>query len=268
MQWKRLVVAAVVLPLLYLYITRLSPLFFLILLSLGAVVAQAEFYAMYKVKRNILFTGLFCGLLVLAGVPLYGLYAPGLMLPYVYPAVLMFSFMLITVMRLFWVKDPAASLADIAPVIAGLLYIPLLLLPQWQLRMEGPEWILYLYGCVWAADSVALYVGKGMGRRKLYKEVSPNKTVEGAFGSVIGGALSSVLLGALLLKGPSAPVLLLMGGVIGAVTIVGDLVESMFKRDAGVKDSGTLFPGHGGVLDKIDGVLFAGPVLLLMKLGL
>lgn len=267
MQWKRIAVAGIVLPLLYLYITRLSPLFFLILISMAAVIAQGEFYVMYKAKRDLLVPGLFCGILLLAGAPLYNLYIAGSRLLSVYPAIFIFSFMLIAVTRLFSAKDPSGSMADIAPVIVGLVYIPLLLLPQWRLRMEGPEWIVYLYGCVWASDSVALYVGKGMGKRKLYKEVSPNKTVEGAVGSVAGGMLSSLLLGSLLLN-RTAPVLLLMGGVIGAVTIVGDLVESMFKRDAGVKDSGALFPEHGGVLDKIDGVLFAGPALLLMKLSL
>ncbi len=157
-------------------------------------------------------------------------------------------------------REPASSLKDISPVVTGFLYIPNLLLAQWYLRLQGYEWILFLYGCVWASDSAAYYIGKRIGKKKLYEEVSPNKTVEGAFGSIAGGMLSALLLGKLLLNAP-VHILMLTGAAVGAITIVGDLVESMFKRDADVKDSGSFIPGHGGILDKIDGALFAGPVL-------
>ncbi|MBZ0155601.1 MAG: phosphatidate cytidylyltransferase [Alphaproteobacteria bacterium] len=265
---RRVIVAAIVLPLLYLYITRLPASFFLLLLVLVAAAAQGEFYVMYRTKRSILLPGILCGTGLLAGVTLYSHYSASGVPPLLYPVLSMLSFMLIVSSRLFSIKDPSSSLADIAPAVTGFLYIPTLLLPQWFLRQQGYEWILFLYGCVWASDSVALYVGKGLGKRKLYREVSPNKTVEGAIGSVAGGALSGLLLGSLLLKGVGIPASLLMGSAVGAVTILGDLVESMFKRDAGVKDSSSLFPEHGGVLDKIDGVLFAGPVLFLITLGL
>jgi phosphatidate cytidylyltransferase len=174
--------------------------------------------------------------------------------------------MLISSTRLFLVKDPSSSLRDISPAVTGFLYIPNLLLSQWYLRLQGYEWILFLYGCVWASDSLAYYIGKGVGRRKLYKEVSPNKTVAGAFGSIIGGILSALLLGKLMLNNIAILALIATGSAIGSVTIVGDLVESMFKRDAGVKDSGSFIPGHGGILDKIDGVLFAGPILYWITL--
>ncbi|MFO0753920.1 MAG: phosphatidate cytidylyltransferase [Thermodesulfovibrionales bacterium] len=265
---RRVIVAAIVVPLLYLYVARLPALFFLLLLIAVAAAAQGEFYAMYRTKRSILVTGVLCGTGLLAGATLCSHYGASGVPPLLYPVLSMLSFMLIASFRLFSIKDPASSLTDIAPVVTGLLYIPTLLLPQWFLRQQGHEWILFLYGCVWSSDSVALYVGKGLGRRKLYSAVSPNKTVAGAVGSVAGGALSGLVLGSLLLEGVGAPVLLLTGGAVGAVTIVGDLVESMFKRDAGVKDSSRLFPEHGGVLDKIDGVLFAGPVLFLITLGL
>ncbi|BCB95359.1 hypothetical protein JZK55_02810 [Dissulfurispira thermophila] len=119
---------------------------------------------------------------------------------------------------------------------------------------------------MWASDSLAYYIGKGMGKRRLYKEVSPNKTIAGAFGSVIGGMLSALLLGKLMMDNIAFYVLIAMGIAIGSITIVGDLIESMFKRDAGVKDSGSFIPGHGGILDKIDGALFAGPLLYWITL--
>jgi phosphatidate cytidylyltransferase len=269
MHSKRLLVAVIVLPLIYLYISKLPPVFFLALLTLIAVLAQIEFYAMYNTKKLISAVGIVSGTFLLAAFPFYlKQVASRNSTALFYPVLFMLAFMLIAATRLFSIKEPESSLADIAPAVTGFLYIPNLLLPQWYLRLQGYEWILLLYGCVWSADSLAYYVGKGIGKRKLYKEVSPNKTVEGAFGSVIGGILSAVLLGSLLLKGTGIAVLAAIGCAIGVTTIIGDLVESMFKRDAGVKDSGSLIPGHGGILDKIDGVLFAGPVLFLITLGL
>ena len=174
--------------------------------------------------------------------------------------------MLIALVRLFTKSGPLSSLKDIAPAVVGIFYIPNLLMAQWYLRLEGYEWILFLYGCVYASDSMAYYVGKGIGERKLYSAVSPNKTIAGAVGSVAGGVIASLILGALLLDHKGMFQLFVMGGVIGTVTIAGDLVESMFKRDANIKDSGSIIPGHGGLLDKIDGALFAGPVLYWMTL--
>jgi phosphatidate cytidylyltransferase len=115
---------------------------------------------------------------------------------------------------------------------------------------------------------MAYYIGKGFGKRKLYVEMSPNKTVAGATGSVIGGATGALLLQTVIVPQLTAPSAVFAGIMIGIVTIVGDLVESMFKRDAGVKDSGGIIPGHGGVLDKVDGALFAGPVLYWILTGI
>ncbi len=258
---RRVIVAAIALPLFYLYITKLPPVFFLVLLMLVSVIAQVEFHSMYKTKKIISFIGVAGGVLLFFS-------SLGIQDSAFSHWPFIFAFMLISTVRLFLIKDPSASLSDIAPAVTGFLYIPTLLLAQWYLRLQGYEWIILLYGCVWTSDSIAYYIGKSVGKRRLYKEVSPNKTAAGAFGSVAGGVLSALLLGSLLLKSTSFPALIAMGFSIGSVTIVGDLVESMFKRDAGVKDSGSFIPGHGGVLDKIDGVLFAGPVLYWITLVL
>ncbi len=134
----------------------------------------------------------------------------------------------------------------------------------------GPEWIILLSASVWVSDSVAYYIGKGIGRRKLYIEISPNKTIAGGIGSVIGGIIGAVIIGATTLKQIPMHQIIVIGSAIGISTLVGDLVESMFKRDAGVKDSSNLIPGHGGVLDKLDGFTFSGPVLywLCVSFGL
>jgi phosphatidate cytidylyltransferase len=261
---KRFIVAVVVLPVLYLYITKLPPVFFLILLTVISIVGQMEFYLMYKTNRALAFLGVISGVMLL-GSSLFQPSAISVSLQQtglsIQPLVFIIAFILISSARLLLIKNPSSSLNDIAPIITGFIYIPNLLIAQWHLRLNGYEWIIFLYGCVWASDSLAYYIGKGIGKRKLYKEVSPNKTVEGAFGSLAGGILSALFLGKLMLNEISAPALILLGSIIALASITGDLVESMFKRDAGVKDSGSFIPGHGGILDKIDSVLFAGPVI-------
>ena len=172
--------------------------------------------------------------------------------------------------RLFLKREPLSSLQDISPPVLGLLYIPVLLTFQIQIRRIGPEWIILLYALVWVSDSMAYYVGKGFGKRKLYSAVSPNKTIAGAVGSIAGGVLCALFLSYALIPLLTQSSALVIGIMIGFTTIIGDLVESMFKRDAGMKDSGVIIPGHGGILDKIDGVLFGGPVLyyLLSAIGI
>jgi phosphatidate cytidylyltransferase len=259
---KRIAVALIAIPLLYLYIAKLPSVFFLIFLAALSALAQHEFYAMYRTTKTMSLLGTIAGIFLLAS----AYFVPGTAPERVQPMLFILIFMSLSSARLFVTKDPSSALKDLSPAVIGFLYIPLLLLPLWYLRLDGYEWIFLLCLCVWSSDTFAYYIGSKYGKRKLYKEVSPNKTVEGALGSVAGGIIASVLFGSFLIKETRIPTLLLIGAVLGAVTIVGDLVESMFKRDAGIKDSGTLIPGHGGVLDRIDSILFAAPTLYLLRL--
>jgi phosphatidate cytidylyltransferase len=251
MHRQRIITAAIVLPLAVLYVMLLPPIFFTLLLCAAAAIGVHEFYTMYKVGDPYNRVGI--GLAIL--IPLAA-HLPGGALDY-----LALAFIVLAAIRLFAKRTPEDALKDTAPIMLGMLYIPPLLAFQAGIRAIGPEWIIFLYGTIWGADSAAYYIGKNIGKKKLYESMSPNKTVEGGVASVVGGALCALILSRLLGAGITPGQAMLIGTVIGAVTIVGDLVESMFKRDAGVKDSGTIIPGHGGVLDKIDGVLFAGPVL-------
>ncbi|MDI6890013.1 MAG: phosphatidate cytidylyltransferase [Thermodesulfovibrionales bacterium] len=261
MHLKRIAVAAVLLPALYLYIMYLPAIYFLFFLIFMSVIAMSEFYSMYRLEGMLRYAGLFSGVSILS----ISYISKDLLLD-----IIIFSVIAIAGIRLLFKRNPMSSLSEISLPVFGLLYIPCLLTFQAQIREIGPEWIILLYATVWAADSVAYYLGTLMGKRKLYVEVSPNKTVAGAAGSLVGGIIAAMIMKATLIPVLSVPSALLIGIIIGIISVLGDLVESMFKRDAGVKDSGTIIPGHGGILDKIDGVLFAGPILfwILTVLGI
>ena len=127
-------------------------------------------------------------------------------------------------------------------------------------RPAGPALILVLCFMIWGADTGAYVAGKTMGRHKLIPNVSPGKTREGVYGGVLSAAVLGAA-GAFVLGLPTPRILAfaVMGAAIALVSVVGDLTISMFKRSAGLKDSGSLFPGHGGVLDRLDSLIAAAP---------
>jgi phosphatidate cytidylyltransferase len=127
-----------------------------------------------------------------------------------------------------------------------------------------PGALLMAFVIIWAGDSGAYFVGKAIGAHKLYPAISPKKTVEGSIGGLAASVGAALGLAGLLLPEMDTATLVMaaLGG--GALGQVGDLVESALKRSAGVKDSGSLLPGHGGMLDRLDGFLFAIPLFALL----
>lgn len=140
----------------------------------------------------------------------------------------------------------------------------------WQM---SPWWLMYVFLLVWCADSGAYFVGRKLGKRKLAPNVSPNKSIEGLIGGLVTAGIVTVIVGNYLqLSGTALALFLLLSAVTVLASVLGDLFESMLKRRAGIKDSGSILPGHGGVLDRIDSLLSATPVFafgfwLLLKLG-
>ena len=124
---------------------------------------------------------------------------------------------------------------------------------------RGAQWVLFALLLVWVADSGAFFFGRRYGRVRLAPDVSPGKTWEGVLGGVAVSALVAV--GGSVWFGVPLPVFVPLCLAVVGFSIVGDLTESLLKRFAGLKDSGTLFPGHGGVMDRIDSVTGAAPVL-------
>jgi phosphatidate cytidylyltransferase len=150
-----------------------------------------------------------------------------------------------------------AALAGIlaaAPDVAGGGFVASLLDP-------GRAWLLILVLTVWAFDTFAYVAGRFVGRGRFMNHISPNKTWSGVIGGTAAALLVCMLLVWMVGQSPIGGVLL--GLLIAATAQAGDLAESVLKRAAGAKDSGNLIPGHGGVLDRVDSFLFAGPALFL-----
>jgi phosphatidate cytidylyltransferase len=174
---------------------------------------------------------------------------------------------------------PAAAASAFAFVYIA---VPLAMLVQLREQVSGAFWLLYLLLVVWAGDIFAYFVGRSLGRHLMTPRISPKKTWEGAGASlaaslIVGSLLSSHALtissfllrlglierrdGIFGLEKPEAWPIILLTIVLNIAAQLGDLVESLIKRGAGVKDSGTILPGHGGMLDRIDALLFAAPLL-------
>ena len=174
---------------------------------------------------------------------------------------------------------PAAAASAFAFVYIA---IPMALLVAIRQQPAGAIWTIYTLLAVWAGDVFAYFVGKSLGRHRMSPEISPKKTWEGAVASILASVIvgtlwiqhapgiSSALLrvglidrrdGMFGLEQPQLWPIILLSAVVNLAAQLGDLVESLIKRGAGVKDSGTILPGHGGMLDRIDAMLFAVPVV-------
>ena len=147
----------------------------------------------------------------------------------------------------------AAYLGALGGSIAALRVLPPVEMGSWRL--------LLLLAIVMGADTAAFFVGSALGRRKLAPAISPGKTWEGLIGGLAGGVAGALVVRWAGLHSLPAAHAVGLGLGVAALGTAGDLAESLIKRWAGVKDSGTLFPGHGGMLDRLDSLLFAGPVL-------
>lgn len=163
---------------------------------------------------------------------------------------------------LFRIRTIETAARDVALALLAFLYIPFLLMHLVLLRQTpfGIQWLIVIMLIVMTNDSAAYYSGSAFGKHRLYLLVSPKKSIEGAIGGLLGS-----LVGTMLAKFTFFPQLTFTEAAVTAIVIgmvgqAGDLFESLLKRSFGVKDSGTIIPGHGGVLDRLDSILFAAPI--------
>jgi phosphatidate cytidylyltransferase len=169
------------------------------------------------------------------------------------------------VSQLFARVDLPSALGGASGTVFGVLSVAFPATAICSLRTISPRSVLLLFLLVWGCDSFAYYTGKTFGRHKMAPRVSPNKTWEGTIGGLVGGILIGAAAGTWWVFPELGP---LRGALAGALATsagqLGDLVESLWKRGAGVKDSGTFLPGHGGFYDRVDSLLFAAPVLAFL----
>lgn len=265
MRFQREITAAVLIPAV-LAVLVAAPLWaWALLVAAAATLALLEFYRLIEAAGWIVpkpagvslllalvtaaYLASLLGVVVLAGVTLLAL----------------------PVLVLFASPREAVLLASSASSVFATLYVALGAGALVGLRAVGWQPVVFLLAIVWAGDSAAYYVGRRWGKRQLAPLVSPKKTWEGLWGQlgaglVFGGLAAAVLERFFLRTADTIATVAagaLLGILISVVAVVGDLVESTFKRSCSVKDSGGLLPGHGGLLDRLDSLLYASPVLLL-----
>ncbi|HBX23779.1 MAG TPA: phosphatidate cytidylyltransferase [Desulfotomaculum sp.] len=174
------------------------------------------------------------------------------------PAIITILLMyLIAVVKLY----PRLTPLDAAITFAGTLYVGLILYFYLISTLsDGWIWLVFMLACTWASDTMAYLVGRKWGKHRIAPALSPGKTVEGAVGGVLGSILAAAMV---IFFNPhlSVAFVLVLGTLVGIAAQVGDLVESAIKRQAGIKDAGGLIPGHGGILDRFDSMLFTAPLV-------
>lgn len=186
------------------------------------------------------------------------------------PAVIAFSVFITFVLFLLRIKDPSPGINPLAKVLLGLMYISFMVSHFILMRHaeNGVMWVFFVLVLAFSGDVAAFYVGKTIGKRKLMSIVSPGKTVEGTLGLIVGSVAGCVLFKMLFfpfLPLVHAVILGFTGSIVGQL---GDLCESVIKRASGAKDSGSILLGHGGLLDRLDCLIFIAPFVYYYQIFL
>ncbi|MEJ5330499.1 MAG: phosphatidate cytidylyltransferase [Desulfobaccales bacterium] len=269
MHLQRWLTAIVALPLLLLILLKGGPWLFLLLAALVCSVGLWELGALLLPAsgRMLRLETVALGFLLLAGFAL----APGRAMAAAPLLPLMFLagclFLLLAGHLITYGRSPAA-LAEMGATALALLYLPFLLghLVWLRLLPQGEWWLLWLLLVIFAGDTGAFYTGRTLGKHKFAPKVSPGKTWEGTLGGLLASLAAGLVLGGRFLPQVAWGQLLILSLILGVVGVLGDLFESMLKRLAQVKDASGLLPGHGGILDRLDSLVFAGPVVLYFRL--
>jgi phosphatidate cytidylyltransferase len=259
MLWKRIATSVLLLPIVWAaaWFSQTPVPWFAIVMSIWALGALYEFYRIANATGKccpLTYPGLALALLLV-------------LQPISHRTDLQWlSLTLAIVLPLIWVmfqRDKSTAFVSWAWTLAGIMYLGWLTAHYVALRelTFGKEWVIFALFTTFISDSSAYFVGGALGRHKLAPTISPKKTWEGAAGGVAGAILGS-LIRQWGLKLPVSYGEIAMLAAIGSIFAqIGDLVESLFKRNTGAKDSGQVLPGHGGFLDRIDSVVFAGLVV-------
>ncbi len=269
---KRILTAIVALPVLLYTVWSDTPYYFAALTLIAVLIGLYEFYALAS-KLEIT-TQKTLG--YLAGIAVVACFTVNR--PHLIAAVISGLVLMSLSTEVFHAGDMSKSLATVSATVLGVLYIALLagalvgvrMLADTHTAVATPKLAAKLlttfFAMVMMTDTGAYYTGRAIGRHKLALRVSPGKTIEGSVGGFIAAALAGVACREIFFPEIALLHVIALGVIIGIVGPIGDLAESMLKRGAGVKDSGAIFPGHGGMLDRIDSLLFCAPVIYYYSL--
>ncbi len=265
MHLKRWITGLVAVPFLILLISKGGPFLFAGVISLVCILALWEYFRIVMQSQSksdqwfIMATGYITGTIII--------WTAYMHLSELVLGLILLNFLVCAMIALPQFKSDSSITEAVFKQVLGVIYIPLLLSYLVMIRngLDGIIWIYLLLIVVFAGDIGAFYVGSYLGRRKLCPAVSPAKTVEGS----IGGLAFSVVAGTIF-KSLVMPSLPWAGSALFFVAVnlagqTGDLFESLLKRGGNIKDSGAILPGHGGLLDRIDALLFAAPVAYFLK---
>jgi phosphatidate cytidylyltransferase len=263
---KRIIVAIFGIPLL-IVLTYLGGWYFFVIICIISSVAQWEFYQLQKNKDISPYSliGILVGIIILITIKT-ALWQWGGLLAIV-------ALMMIMSWEMIYRKQNMS--ANIGTTLMGIFYIPILLGTLLHLRclvddlmpntkLAGFKFIALIYITIWICDTFAYAFGSWLGKHKLYAKVSPNKSVEGSIAGLFGCLITLSMVKLLDFFPLTWFDIVLFGLVIGLVGQIGDFVESWLKRDNGVKDTSTLLPGHGGMLDRFDSLIFVSPAMLIL----
>ncbi|MDD5127954.1 MAG: phosphatidate cytidylyltransferase [Dehalococcoidales bacterium] len=249
----RILTAVIGLPILVAAVWFDTPLpWFSVLLAVWGLLAVQEFYRLTGILK--------CNSLAIFGMAwtLLFITCPHFTAFLTTPRLLSSAIVLSLIVLLFR-KQKEGAWADWSWMMAGILYIGWLLSYMVALRLDaGKEWVLLALFATFGSDTLAYFVGRALGKHKMAPRISPEKSWEGAAAGVFGAVIVVILINLWFKMGLSYGQQIFIGIVISVLGQFGDLAKSLLKRNVGVKESGNLLPGHGGVLDRTDSVLFAG----------
>jgi phosphatidate cytidylyltransferase len=263
---QRVLVGVVAIPIILVLCVAGGPYFFGFVAIVSAV-ALREFYGLAAAKgaKPLVAAGIVLGFVVNLS-----FFVEWPMQPPLLVATMIAAVVLCSLWELF--RNDGSPLLNLSATFLGLLYVSLLfgtLIGIRQLFVPGASYrrggylVISVLVMIWICDSAAFHVGAPLGKHKLFPRVSPQKSWEGAIAGFVGAVAAAIAAKYLVLTFLSLGSAIAIGAIVGTIGQLGDLVESLLKRDAGVKDSSTLIPGHGGALDRFDSILLVSPCVYL-----
>ncbi|MFC2102815.1 phosphatidate cytidylyltransferase [Bacteroidota bacterium] len=256
----RIIVSVIAIPAIVLSCYLGSYYFYVFVMGIG-IISYYEFWSF--VKRKDINSNLTIGIIAI------GLIITNAFIKFIefYPLFLILL-IIITVTELF--RNSGSAIINLGASLLGILYTglfssALLIIREFYTSdySSGGFLIISLFASIWVCDSAAFFGGSVFGKHKLFPRVSPNKSWEGAVFGLLFAIFAMLVAKVLLLEFISWFDSIILGVIVGSIGQIGDLIESLFKRDAGVKDSSGIIPGHGGVFDRFDSLLYTAPAVLL-----